>query len=167
MLKLLQIYGDLDEYNITYLGNEFTVRDINARAWYTETSDTVEYNGSKVAVDFETTFYFADDWDYYTAIETSDIPLSAEHKGSWTNLDSGENGTFDTKYQMVSFFSGPEAFDDEDAEFVFEDWYAQCDVSAYCDKYDTNMLCSESRGPEMPTVPDQFFAVFEATTTMF
>ena len=150
------------EYNITYLGGDFTIRGINARSWHSTSSSTYKYNGTDTKLDFESIFYFAEeDWDYYEAIEASDIPLAVNWKGTYENeLDAGD---FDMLYHIVSFFSGPEAFDEEDMQFVFEDWYAQCDTSSYCDTYPDNKLCNDARGPSMPTLPEQFYAVFEAT----
>ena len=36
------------------------------------------------------------------------------------------------QYDVVSFFSGPEALDKHDMAFVYEDRYTECDVSTYC-----------------------------------
>ena len=92
-------------------------------------------------------FYFANDsWDYYKGVEEATVPLRVRFMGSVDEYGVGKGGDYDMQYEIVSFFSGPEAFDEEDMEFVFEDWYDQCDTSKYCAKYNDSDICTPSRG---------------------
>jgi len=162
-----QLWRFSAEYEPTYLGDGVSARNIPARAWQTSTaaSGNDPDDGTPYTWQFDSVFYFADsDWDYYSAIEASDVPLKVDYVGSYTNNVTGETTLFNTEYQVVSFFSGAEAFDESEMEFVFAEWYSECDVSAYCATYPADDLCSEARGPDMPTLPEQFFAIIEASS---
>eukprot|EP01084_Bolivina_argentea_P279040 476986_1 len=124
------------DWNVTYLGNEFTVRGIAARAWHSTSDTSFTVNGTAHKVSWETIFYFANDsWDYYKAIETADIPLRVDLLGLYEMGDVSV--PFNTEMHVVSFFSGPEAFDEAEMKDVFDDWSAQCNLTLYCDEYGT------------------------------
>merc|ERR1719334_2886058 len=102
-------------------------------------------------------------WNYYDGLETSDVPLRVRYIGDFAFDTDSEPVAFDIQYDIVSFFSGPEAFDPEEMEFVYEDWFTECDVSAYCADKPGDALCSAKRGPSLPELPYGFSAAFEMT----
>eukprot|EP01083_Nonionella_stella_P185163 674397_1 len=130
--------GDLwrfgTDWNVTYLGNGFSVRGIDARAWHTATNTSLMVNGTALKMSWQSIFYFADNWDYYKAIETADIPLRVDLLGLYEMGDVSV--PFNTEMHVVSFFSGPEAFDEAEMKDVFDDWSAQCNLTFYCDEYE-------------------------------
>ena len=158
--------GDLfrfgEEYNVTWLGDGFSVRGIDARAWHSYNSNLTWVNRDDKNLFFtlESTFYFADpSWNYYEMVDKVDIPLRVRYTGSALNdapSPSGES-EFDFQLDVTGFFAGPDAFDDEEMEFVFEDWYNMCDTSSYCEKYPDAELCSETRGMLLEVVFFFFF----------
>merc|ERR1712244_65492 len=48
-------------------------------------------------------------------------------------------------------------------EFQIPDFYEQCNVTAYCNVYPNADICSITRGPPVPRVPNNFMASYEWT----
>eukprot|EP01083_Nonionella_stella_P098569 277218_1 len=154
-------------YSETYLGSNFLIRGISAEAWsrnvtrYRESG--TRWPGSMRNDTYTITYYFSlEKWDWFKSLEHR-IPLRVELIGSRVT----DNGTYlfppytyHHYYEYISFLGG-HLMDEEGLDFDIPAFYDQCNVTAYCNVYVNNHICSLTKGPPLPKIPNSFTTMWE------
>ena len=69
-------------------------------------------------------------------------------------------------YEYIGFTINDYSFDDNELNFYYDmpDWVDQCNTTAYCSIYPDSTVCSQSQGPSLPKLSDNFILTLEETS---
>ena len=144
-----------EEYNETYIKDDFIIRGIKAHGW----ERTFNFEAEGQIFNMTIQYYFSNVGWTFNGLPEQEIPLMIEATGMYN--DGMNTYQVSIESHFIHFEYGDNSFNSKDVEFIYDDWYSECDVSKYCTKYSSNIICSEARGPAIPSLPYNVETSFE------